>query len=280
MSAAHPAPIEGPEVVRMTVTPELAEQWLARNHDNRNIRPSKVRQYASDMKAGRWQFNGDVIRFTEDDILQDGQHRLQACVKAKTPFDTLVIFGLPSEVRDTVDIGAARTTKDGLKWREIPRYRTVAPIARQVLKWRCGQRVQSGQYAPSPALIYEFVESDALVHRAAEVADRARGQVPMAPGIFGLLYYVCAEIDPEWADLFFVEQLIDKIGLGRTDPAKVLLDKLFTTGRGTATSRMKMSDDDIVRFTITAWNMFRDGRTVTRLTAPHGGWAGRVPDPR
>jgi hypothetical protein len=44
---------------RYSIMPELAEFILNLNPDNRPIREMKVRQYASDMKDGRWQLNGE-----------------------------------------------------------------------------------------------------------------------------------------------------------------------------------------------------------------------------
>ena len=52
---------EFPTVEIVDVTPELAETWLARNPNNRNLRKAVVDSYARDMQAGRWALNGGTL---------------------------------------------------------------------------------------------------------------------------------------------------------------------------------------------------------------------------
>lgn len=51
-----------PTVEAVDVTPELAETWLARNPNNRNLRKAVVDSYARDMQAGRWALNGGTLK--------------------------------------------------------------------------------------------------------------------------------------------------------------------------------------------------------------------------
>ncbi|MDP2620568.1 MAG: hypothetical protein Q8P46_10395, partial [Hyphomicrobiales bacterium] len=74
---------------RCRITPELAREWLEKtNRKNRPLSELKWTAYAVDMLEGRWQYNGDAIRFGSDGVLLDGQHRLMACVEAGIPFET------------------------------------------------------------------------------------------------------------------------------------------------------------------------------------------------
>lgn len=97
-----------------TITPSEAARILENNPKNRAIRRFHVDKIARDMKAGRWQLNGDAIRINCDGSLIDGQHRLTACVLADVPFQTLVVSGLPATVRATIDGGAKRSHGDRL----------------------------------------------------------------------------------------------------------------------------------------------------------------------
>jgi hypothetical protein len=78
---------------RMTVTPELAEQWLRNNTHNRKLSETHALAYASDMEAGRWKYNYVPIIIASDGTLIDGQHRLMACTLARVPFVSDVVFG-------------------------------------------------------------------------------------------------------------------------------------------------------------------------------------------
>ena len=64
----------------ITVTPEIAQEFLERNHNNRKIKPRKVDKFAYQLSQGQWITNGDTIRFDVKGTLIDGQHRLKAVV--------------------------------------------------------------------------------------------------------------------------------------------------------------------------------------------------------
>ena len=68
-----------------TITPKLAEKWMEANKNNRPLRRSLVGRYAGAIRRGQWELNGESIKFDEDGVLFDGQHRLAAVVEANKP---------------------------------------------------------------------------------------------------------------------------------------------------------------------------------------------------
>jgi len=96
------------------ITPELAKKYLANNKINRGLNKNSVAKYATSMQEGRWKLNGEPIQFNCDGTLINGQHRLQACVRADTSFDTLVARGIPQDCFDTIDTGKVRSNGDVL----------------------------------------------------------------------------------------------------------------------------------------------------------------------
>jgi len=73
-----------------------------------------VKEYVSAMIEGEWLYNGEAIKFDRDGRLVDGQHRLEAVVKANKPIAFLVIRGLDPEVFKTIDTGKKRSAGDVL----------------------------------------------------------------------------------------------------------------------------------------------------------------------
>lgn len=98
---------------QVTVTPEIAAQWLATSPGNRNIRRRKVEEFKADMLQGKWRYNGDRVRFTQDGKLYDAHHRLTACVESGVTI-TVDTFVISDDAKATVDKGTARTTGDNL----------------------------------------------------------------------------------------------------------------------------------------------------------------------
>lgn len=95
----------------MTITPQIAKEWLQRNMVNRRISESRVNQYATDMRLNSWQLNYEAIKFSKNGKLIDGQHRLMACAKANVPFVTYVLFGIEDGIT-LFDRGRNRSEAD------------------------------------------------------------------------------------------------------------------------------------------------------------------------
>lgn len=94
------------------ITPDMAKEYLKNNTKNRHISESKVNSYAQEMLNGRWKLNGESISFDKNGVLNDGQHRLRACIKANMPFRCVVVRGTDVDVMDTIDCGKGRSAGD------------------------------------------------------------------------------------------------------------------------------------------------------------------------
>ena len=102
----------------------MAELYLSKSRGNRNLSPTKVNQYAADMKNGRWQVTHQGIAFDVNGVLKDGHHRLHAIIKAGIPVDILVVENIPREAT-LFDRGRPRDTRQFLKYNEgLPSYLT------------------------------------------------------------------------------------------------------------------------------------------------------------
>lgn len=100
------------KVVVMDISPTKARNLLRMNTNNRNLRESRVNQYAYDMKTGHWYANGMPIVISNEGELKDGQHRLQACIQAGVTLKNCIILYLPEEQANCYDVGASRSARD------------------------------------------------------------------------------------------------------------------------------------------------------------------------
>lgn len=98
----------------MTVTPELAKEFLKGNTLNRSVSNSRVTLYAKDMKDSKWTLTGNGISISKDGRLLDGQHRLLAVVKADVPVQMLVCTEIDNGVAE-FDTGRKRSLADMYK---------------------------------------------------------------------------------------------------------------------------------------------------------------------
>ena len=122
----------------VTITPEMASYILEQNPNNRVVRNSKVREYASDIVTQRWPVNGEPIIISNTGEVNDGQHRLLAIVAADTPLRTNITFGPERDTRLTVDMGVARKVGDFLGMEGATNRNMAAAAAKMIILYRKG----------------------------------------------------------------------------------------------------------------------------------------------
>lgn len=101
----------------VTVTPKMASGWLDTcNKANRNISKTKARQYATDIKNGKWQVSPEGISFDKKGNLVNGQHRLYGIILANTSVMMAVFRGVDATIFDK---GRNRTTSNTMAMQGI-----------------------------------------------------------------------------------------------------------------------------------------------------------------
>jgi hypothetical protein len=98
------------------ITPAMANNWLATNTINRQMRRSVVDGLIAAFKRGEYQLTHQGIAFAESGELLDGQHRLQAISEMPSTFavDMAVSRGLGRDAFRVIDKGLKRSHSDTL----------------------------------------------------------------------------------------------------------------------------------------------------------------------
>ena len=83
------------------ITPKLAEEYLTRNTNNyRKINHAYVKNYAEDMKEGKWEETAEPISFSPSGVLLNGQHRLAAIIKSGVSVNMVVARDVDAHIFD------------------------------------------------------------------------------------------------------------------------------------------------------------------------------------
>lgn len=107
------------------ITPEEAEVIISNSRNlfnslngnkQRRLRPKTVDCYVEAMKNGRWELNGETIKFDKEGRLMDGYHRVKAVIKAGVPIEFLVVEGIDNDAMSTIDIGLKRSLENALQF--------------------------------------------------------------------------------------------------------------------------------------------------------------------
>jgi len=119
------------------ITPEMAATYLTKNEGNRRLNMTHVRKLAKDMMSDNWSYNGDTIRFSSEGRLLDGQHRLNAIIRAERPVKMLVITGIddPNAFK-TIDTNSmGRNVSQILGLMGIKQSSLMSSVARRLTHW-------------------------------------------------------------------------------------------------------------------------------------------------
>jgi hypothetical protein len=239
----------------VNLTPELASELLKNNDRNRSVRQTKVQQYATDIVAGRWVFNGEPLIVSKNGLLNDGQHRAYAVIDSNSPISTLIVFGVDRDSRTTVDQGGARGASDYAQMEGVLNAASATSIARMVMAYERtdGQHLSKTKEVTN-AEIMARIASDPKIGDAAHFAvSTARHASKFAAGtVLGFCFYVLTRIHRGEAERY-LEQVCIGEGLRRGDPAHTVREKLLDEGK---------SRDRKASIIFRGWNFNRRGRKV------------------
>lgn len=185
----------------VTVTPDIAEQWLESRGPNRRLNEANVARMVLDMGNGNWFDHGDPVRFDRKGRLRDGQHRLQAVVRSGKAYAFHVIRNLDEKALQMVDTGKQRSFSDVLTMREgddavsAALARKIAASAKMIWHYENGSILSSGQ-AVSHSELERVLRKHGDLPRDVEAV--AEGNV-QPHALLGFVYTLAREIAPRKA---------------------------------------------------------------------------------
>lgn len=252
--------------IKMVVTPAMAEEMLKFNTGNRPPSPQAVKDYARQMKSGLWLYNRQPVIFSDDGQLNDGQHRLKACVESGCSFETDVVFGAPRESFAVTDRGRKRSSADIFAIRGVPNYIAIAAAVSWVWRYEnTGMNSPSGGDAPSSDELFVYYEQHPDLQKSLTSGKRFHEAKLAPPSLMAALHYLCARKNRAHADAFF-EKAATGVGvIKKSDPAGRLRQRLIDEAIGGS----RLSPIYIAAFTVMSWNASREG-----VSAPLLRWRG------
>lgn len=281
----------------MEITPELAREWMDRHakvvaanrvansgkaRDNRIIRwgDDGVAGYARDMKAGRWDLNGETVKIAWNGTVPDGQHRLYACTEAGVAFRSVVVTGVEPRAQDTIDIGIGRKFGDQLAIASEPNAVVLASVTRWSLRWLHGVRsgtTGSSSYKPTRQEMLDFLAVTPHLRDATTFAVHARQTFKsVRASVYGMAWILLNGTDAIAAQVF-LPRVLDGADLPLGHPVLAFRARIWNA----VETQERLSEQEQLALIILAWNAWREGRTLTRMQLPKGGLTPRnFPEPK
>lgn len=242
---------------------------------NRNVRPTKVDEYADVMRAGGWVDDFTPIRIAIDGAIFDGQHRILACIRANTPVRVTIYTNVPDEIAETIDTGQVRLDRDRMAM--AARHDAKHRMSTVAWLWRAEDpedRIHP-RYRANPAAVVFDIE--------AKYAEELDEMLPLSHQLFSKTTRSAALLLAFWiiqrrkhgakADQFFTA-LGDGVGLQKTDQVYVLRERM----RQNVGSTAKVKSDTIWCWVESAWKAYLSGKKIKILKSPSKGKGKITPD--
>jgi hypothetical protein len=257
-----------PEVTEMTVTPDLALEWLTRNENNRTISKKHVRLLADMMSRNEFNFVGDPIRFDIDGRLMDGQHRLNAIIESETSQHMIVIFGLPPESQVYMDAGRKRSPGDQMTVAlGIRNGNQAAAIVRNYIQWRDQCFLSNTRTVGIPEIIaWADANEELLVDATARARRVTSARVPTSVAVSGAVYLAAHKVSPHGAGVFW-DRLADGADLVANNPILTLRNAIMRRAK-----RERWTRTEEWAYYARAWNTWRKDGSLERLQ----GWRDEI----
>lgn len=249
---------KAPEPKSIVLGPKQAAQYLKLNTNNRPLSKSRVSSIANDIKEDRWDYNGNTIVISDDGILLDGQHRLQAIIQADKEVPIILLDGIKAEAFKTIDTGKRRTNGDALGMIGFVNVTTLAGVAKLYKSYtRMGQkfgRFIEYRYTNAEVvdIVREFPDIEDSVSATLSFSYSQRRH--LKPMYTALCYHITKQIDAHAADAFLAS-IVYGDNLRKRDPRlrlrQKLIDKTFL--------RVKIPSRIFMEMYFRAWNAWCAG---------------------
>jgi len=125
------------------ISPAFAKNLLeTKSVGNRKIDVNRVKQYASDMKSGRWTLSDSAIWFDEDGHIVNGHHRLLAIVESGSTQTFVMVTGVSKEDVINADTGRVRSAQDAGYYAGVHVPKRQVTILRAMVNYSAGVPVR------------------------------------------------------------------------------------------------------------------------------------------
>lgn len=245
---------------REKITPEQARIYLETRAEGYHPEAKKsvaetraIATYAEAMRAGGWINNRMPIIFDQDGRLVDGALRLEACIKADTPFETEVARNVQRDTLHTIDQHRRRSYTGVLESRGI---RNAGAVQRTMSKLiRIENGILGKQNLPISWSRYDRVFSaNPELTEAVAIAEEMRGSsLHSTPRPVLIFMALKAGLRREIRK--FMAAMSDPEAFEPTNPAVILANQMDTI----RDSGGAMDVDKALALSIMAFNDFLDG---------------------
>lgn len=252
------------------ITPDMAQGWLERGGINRKPSERAIMKLVYAIQQGEWDLTGETIKLDREGRIRDGQHRLNAIIRAGVGVPCIVVRGISESAFDKIDTGKSRSMADVLSIHGHVSSTALATAARGLLIIESYGRYEVGRTrlgispVPSNAQGAAYVDAHPELHDAVRLADTVRkeGRFVGGSGLWAIAFTMFLRRSEEQARVF-AKSLVEGANLETGSPI-LRLRNAYRGGRdwhSTTENRERL-----LAVIIKAWNSWRRDELIQGLS--------------
>lgn len=191
------------------ITPAMAQYILdTHNKRNRPVSQGRIQKLARKIRAGEMLVTSQGISFATDDGLNNGQHRLLACVQTGMPIRVFVVFGETPKAFEVLDTQGSRTGSDTLAVLGYSHTTVLAAAARQLMIVTSDNPLSNASF--DNTRVIKLVEAHPELQGACVPGSRVGAKLGCSKAATTVAFYLIARRSKHAVQLdAFVEKLCD-----------------------------------------------------------------------
>lgn len=261
------------------IEPSEAQAILDSRRKNRPVKTNIVKRYAKAMLEGKWKPN-TTIHFLGDQ-LEDGQHRMLACVMAGVPFEGFVHKHNDTDMFATHDAGSKRSCADVLAIEDKAYTAQLASTLNVLEAYESGLLKNRRGGIPRQVQPYEVMDvlkkySD--IEYSVNLVGKAKSYFKAPIAGCSVLHYFLRKRERRFGDYehaesplankFVVEHLFKGHGLYEGHPADTLRRHIIKCNQLKVVGVDRMPQGDMIYAGLVAWNRWIKGEKLLRVVIP------------
>lgn len=250
----------GPQFSIEVITPARAEGLLQRRRASAGVNTAAVNAYAEAMSSGRWILNGMPIILSENDTLLDGVQRLRACIKANTPFVTVLARNIPGDVLHTIDQQRRRSFAGVLEARGVQYAHTLQSALVKLIRYDDGTMTR-GSGTASWSRMERVLRANPDLEQAVKASLESEATA-LSEAVRTPLLFMGFRVDRS-VTRRFLDAIADPEGYEPMEPGARIRDLIDIT-RGDPATRLKPTT--LFAICIKAWNATYSGERKRSYT--------------
>ncbi len=251
-------PPDQSKAIKVFITPAVAKTWLHNNTENRPKSSIEAGKIGRAIESGRWQINGETIKFDIKGVLRDGQTRLQGILRADKGAWCWVIYDITPGVVpfETIDIGRKRTLGHMLSIRGYKNYNSLASAVQLIYSHDASIPSEPGGFTPGVGMSIIEERGDIVDSMAIVVSQKVREVCSQS--MAAAFHYLMAQRNQDLATGYW-EALGSGVINNKRSPMLAVRDTLLRNK--TAKRDDQLSPETIRAIIIKGWNLLRRGKT-------------------